>query len=94
MYESLGSELPKITVAVMNISKSVIDYYSNDEEIEIINLKINPDMINLLLNYKGYYKAYHMNKKNWISVILDDTITDKDIFRLIDYSYDIVNSNN
>ena len=77
--------------AIMNIKKSIIDNYNNDEEIEIINIKIDPDMINILLNYKGYYKAYHMNKKNWISVILDDTIEDKDIYKLIDISYNLVN---
>ncbi len=32
-----------------------------------------------------------MNKKNWISIILDESLTNEEIFNLIDISY--TNSN-
>lgn len=57
---------------------------------EVINLKIEPDKIRKLLMIDGYYPAYHMNKKYWISIILDDTLSDKKIEELIDESYDLV----
>lgn len=44
-----------------------------------------------ICNKKGIYIAYHMNKKNWVSIILDDTLTDNEIISLIDISYN--NSN-
>ncbi len=75
---------------IMNIDKSKID--SNYKgEIEIINVKLNPSEIQELLKQNGYYQAYHMNKKNWITIILDDTIKDEDIMNLIieSYSYTI-----
>ncbi|MBP3799889.1 MAG: MmcQ/YjbR family DNA-binding protein, partial [Bacilli bacterium] len=43
-----------------------------------------------LLKKKGYYEAYHMNKKSWITIILDDTVSDNDIKKLIDNSYSII----
>lgn len=71
---------------IMNIDKSKISSDSKNE-VEIINLKLNPDKIIQLLKQNGYYPAYHMNKKNWISVILDNTISDEDIMALVAESY-------
>lgn len=36
---------------------------------------------------KGILPAYHMNKSNWITAILDGTQPDANIFQLIDQSY-------
>ena len=63
-----------------------------NEEIEIINIKLNNVKIEKLLKQNGYYQAYHMNKKSWISIILDETLSDLEIEELIDESYKIVNS--
>jgi len=35
----------------------------------------------------------HMNKKHWNTVLLDGSITDKEIFSWIDHSYNLVNKN-
>lgn len=43
-------------------------------------------------NKKGIYPEYHLNKKSWVSIILDDTLTDDEIMSLIDMSYQIVDS--
>ena len=31
-----------------------------------------------------------MNKKHWVSIVLDGKVDDKEIFKLIDESYDMV----
>ena len=54
---------------------------------EIINLKIDDKKIPLLLTQKGFYPAYHMNKKYWITLILDETLNDEIIFQLITESH-------
>ena len=72
----------------MNINISKIE--SGNKEIEIINVKLNRDKIQKLLNKKGFYKAYHMNKIDWITIILNDTVSDLDIIELIDESYNLV----
>ncbi len=56
-------------------------------EIEIINVKLAEDKINNLLNKQGYYKAYHMNKKSWITMSLDEALTDAEIMDRITESY-------
>ena len=58
--------------------------------IEVINVKINPNDKDNLLKIEGIYEAYHMNKKSWISIILDDTLSDDLISELIDNSYKLV----
>ena len=71
------------------IDKSKLD--NDSGEVEIINVKLNSEKIKDLLKQKGFYKAYHMNKTEWISIILNDTLSDKEIIDLIDESYNIIN---
>lgn len=73
-----------------NISKDKF-IKGEKEEIEFINLKFD-DKTNDYLNNKGIYPAYHMSKKNWVSIILDDTLSDNELIELINISYN--NSNN
>lgn len=73
---------------ILNINKSKLD--EEDKEVEIINLKVNPNEINELLKRNNYYKGYHMNKKNWVSIILDDKVEDKEIYGLIDNAYKLI----
>ena len=76
---------------IMNISSDKLN--KEIGEVEIINIKLHEDKIMNLLKKEGFYKAYHMNKKDWISIILNDTLEDKEIFSLIDESYEIINEN-
>ena len=74
---------------IMNIDKSKIDKGTGEKE--IINVKIEEYMLKELLKQKGFYEAYHMNKKYWLTIILDDTVDDEIIFSLIDNSYNLIN---
>jgi len=71
---------------VMNIDKSKIDSKCKGE-IEVINLKLAKEKIEKLILNDGYYPAYHMNKKYWISIILDNTLSDDVILEYIEESY-------
>lgn len=70
---------------IMNIDKSKIDEGSG--EVEILNVKLDPDKVLKLLDQDGFYRCYHMNKKQWITILLDNTIPDKIIMELIEESY-------
>ena len=76
----------KLYGIIMNINKSKLGEKSTDE-VEVINIKLEPDEIEDLLKQDGFYPAYHMNKKSWITIILNDTIADEKIMSLIDKSY-------
>lgn len=71
---------------IVNIDKSKLDKNCTGE-VEIINLKLEPDKISKLLHKNGFYPAYHMNKQNWLSIILDDTISDEEIIKFIKESH-------
>ena len=49
-----------------------------------------PNDINKLVDNKSYFKAYHMNKNNWITILLDDSLNDNDIIKMIDSSYEVI----
>ncbi len=64
--------------------------HDEEEIVEVINLKADPEKIPALTKIPGVHPAWHMNKKHWISVILDDTLTDAQAFDLIRESYRLV----
>ena len=75
-------------VAILTISKRKIGLDSN-EITEVINLHNSEEEIKKLIDYKKYFPAYHMNKKYWCSICLDGTVELKEIYKLIDISYEL-----
>ena len=59
----------------------------SDKEAEVVNLKASPENIDRIIDSKSVFPAYHMNKKNWFTVVLDGSISNKDLFSYIDTSY-------
>lgn len=53
--------------------------------VEAVNLK--HDQVADLLSQKGIYPAFHMNKRYWISVAFDDTLSDEMVLELIEKSW-------
>ena len=56
-------------------------------QVEAVNLK--HDQVADLLSHKGVYPAFHMNKRYWISVALDDTLSDEEVLELIETSWNL-----
>ncbi len=74
---------------IMNIDKSKLNSKENGE-VEVINVKLD-DLVDTYLKKYGIYPAYHMSKKSWVSVILDGTLSNEEVMRLIDISYELSN---
>lgn len=74
---------------VMNLDKSKI-IPNKTGEVEVLNLKLDEN-ITKALKLNGVYSPYHSSKKNWVSIILDNTLSDEKIMELVDLSYDISN---
>ena len=53
--------------------------------VETVNLK--HDQVADLLSQNGIYPAFHMNKRYWISLPLDDTLTDEKVLELFERSW-------
>lgn len=63
---------------------------SGDGKVEVLNLKAKPEVVDKLIERHGFYRAYHMNKKLWFSVMLDDGVDFEEIKRLIRESFDCI----
>ena len=74
---------------IMHINKKKLN--SNiDKDIEALNVKL--DDVDSYINNNGIYRAYHMNKKHWVSISLDEIIPDEEILKLIEKSFLIIDS--
>lgn len=56
-----------------------------------INIKVEPEWRDFWREaFDSVIPGYHQNKEHWNTVILDDTIPDKEIKRMIAESYDLI----
>lgn len=59
-------------------------------KIDVLNVKLNPEVIQSLIDKKHFFPAYHMNKKHWISIVLDSDVDLNLVKSLIDESFNLV----
>ncbi|MBQ6293757.1 MAG: MmcQ/YjbR family DNA-binding protein [Lachnospiraceae bacterium] len=72
---------------VMNVPESVLGLAGNDAT-DILNVKVDdPILLDLLLRQSGYFPGWHMNRRNWISILLDGTVGFDEICGMIDASF-------
>lgn len=71
---------------IMNVDRDRLGLPGTGE-IEILNLKCDPELIGFLRTRPGFLPAYHMNKSQWISVLLDGSVPGEEIRNLIHLSY-------
>ena len=76
---------------LMNIDRRHLDKSSDEETVDVINLKADENRTAALHKIKGIYPAFHMNHSKWISVTLDDTLDDRDVMDLVDESFRLTN---
>lgn len=81
-------ENKKWYAVVLQVSKDKLGIVGN-EIVDVINVKCDPALIGSLRMKKGFFPAYHMNKNNWISILIDGTVPEKEIRNLIDLSYEM-----
>ena len=61
------------------------------ESFESVNLKVDPEKgEELREKYSAVQPGYHMNKKHWITVLIDGSIPDKKLLEWVDNSYQLV----
>ena len=60
-----------------------------EKMVDLLNIKCDPVLIGSLLLQRGFFPAYHMNKDNWVSILLDAPENDEKIKSLLDMSYEM-----
>ncbi len=77
---------------IMNIDRRHLDKSACEETVDVINLKADENKTAALHRIRGIYPAFHMNHSKWISVMLDDTLDDRDVMDLVDESFRLTNN--
>ena len=60
---------------------------AGDGELEILNLRVVPEELNRLVDDEKYFRGWHMNKKSWMTLRLDGTLTFDEISARLEQSY-------
>ena len=77
-------------VRVQGSKKAFLWTYEMDGYI-CLNVKVDPEWRDFRRNaYAAVIPGYHQNKEHWNTVILDGTVPDTDVKRMIAESYDLV----
>ncbi len=74
--------------ALLSVQGSKIGL-KTDEIIELVDLRVPFAEVPNLLKQPNIYPAYHMNKKHWITIILDGSMSLDEIYKFIDRSYEL-----
>ena len=73
---------------VMSVARKKLAGETSDEPVDVMNVKHDEEEIPKLLKTPGVYPAYHMQKRCWVSLILDGTLGDGFVMDLIRRSRD------
>ena len=77
-------------VRVKGSKKAFLWTYEKDGYINL-NVKVDPDWRDLWRKaYSSVIPGYHQNKEHWNTVILDGTIPDDEVKKMIALSYDLI----
>ena len=61
--------------------------------VDILNVKLDDLLLaDMLVQREGYLRGYHLNRGNWISILLDGTVPEEEIEDMIDLSYRVTAS--
>ena len=79
------------TTLVFKVKNKMFALTDIDEIPLRVNLKCDAEIIeDLREQYPCVIPGYHMSKKHWNTVIIDNSVSDKLIFKWIDDSYNLV----
>lgn len=72
---------------IMDVSRDKLGL-DGDDRVDIIDVKVeDPFLRDMLIQQPGYLPAYHMNKGNWITVLLDGTVSFEDVCGMVDEGF-------
>ncbi len=74
---------------MFHVRKNKIIPGSDDSVIEILDIRCAPDMIDFVVDKKMIFPGWHMNKRHWITIILDGRMDVRQIQKLLDASYEL-----
>ena len=73
---------------IMNISADKVGLEA-EKYIDVLNVKCDPEMVAVLSCQSGFAPAYHMNKKHWLTILLDGSVPNEQIAQILNISYEL-----
>ncbi|MGT2911633.1 MmcQ/YjbR family DNA-binding protein [Streptococcus cameli] len=67
----------------LDLRQEVWSKEQKEEKVEVLNVKVVPEQVERLTQKRGIYPSYHMNKKHWVTVVLDGSLSDEDTWDLV-----------
>ena len=65
--------------------------FDDEDGLPRVNLKCNPERAEELRGaHRSILPGYHMNKRHWNTLVLDDSLPDDLVSELVKHSYDLV----
>ena len=58
--------------------------------LDVVNIKLPPEKVLGLIDRVHFYPAYHMNKKHWITIVLNKEVDEPLVQQLLEESYGLV----
>ena len=58
-----------------------------DERVEAIDMRTDPAELDRLVDNETYFRGWHMNKKRWMTMLLDGSAPYEELIRRLDASY-------
>lgn len=78
-------------VIVIKLASKMFALMSRRDGYDNLSLKCEPNFSEVLRKqYKSITPGYHLNKRHWITVVLDGSVAEHEVKTLIDHSYDLV----
>lgn len=75
----------------MTVNAKVLGFASNNM-VDVVNVKVATDEVEKIVDGARILAAYHMNKKHWVTVVLDSETDFDGLKKLVDQSYNAVES--
>ena len=67
-------------------------HIDQDGDVDIVDVKCGPLLMDAYRNQSGILRGYHMNKDHWITILLDGRADDGLIQELFEISYDLTDT--
>ena len=84
-------KMEKWYAIIMAVEKKILGL-EEDGNIDILDVKCDPDLVGMIIQTYGFLPGYHMNKQHWITILLDDSVSEAKTLDFLDMSYDLIDS--
>ncbi len=75
-------------LAILTVRRDKLGFETT-EKAEVLDIRALPEEVPNLIKQDNIFSGYHMNKKTWISIILDGSMSFNNICKFIDNSYEL-----